>query len=353
MSAAPPTAALRALEAQLHTLVTRAFGRDLASIEWLPAGLGPRRFARLRLAHGEPRSLIARCDAAEDPRWRPAGVAPEPPLEGIRAHLEAQGLPVPRRFAQDADAGIELLEDIDGPSLAEAARRAGPAERNLLYAEACALLPRLQRVPPAPLPAFERRLDASLFAYKADLFARHALGRPARCAERAAIDDAFARIARCAAEAPQRLAHRDFQSANLLLRRCAPVGARIVMIDLQGAFLAPPEYDAVCLLRDSYVEIDEAELAAHCEHLRPRLPDAISPDEFALRFDLLTLSRKGKDLARFRQAAAEHGDPRFLLHVPATLRALRRAAQRSARRNAAFAALTELIESIAEPRCAA
>src|SRR6185503_9944316 len=101
-----------------------------------------------------------------------------------------------------------------------------------------------------------------------------ARGRAATPAEAEVVRSAFAWIAAELSSAPHRLAHRDFQSANLFVREAAPRGARVWMIDLQGAFLAPPEYDLVCLLRDSYVELPEHEIAAHCEAVRPALPDA-------------------------------------------------------------------------------
>jgi aminoglycoside/choline kinase family phosphotransferase len=152
--------------------------------------------------------------------------------------------------------------------------------------------------------------------------------------------------------APARLAPRDFQSANLHVREGAPPGARLVMIDLQGAFLAPPEYDLVCLLRDSYVELPDAELEQQLERIRPQLPDAPDPESFAWRFDLLTLTRKGKDLGRFLYALRQRNDRRFLPYVPATLRALRAAAGRAAAREAGFQPLTEILAELPEQPCA-
>jgi aminoglycoside/choline kinase family phosphotransferase len=202
--------------------------------------------------------------------------------------------------------------------------------------------------------AFDRALDAPLFAYKADLVARYGLparGRDATPAERAAVSDAFARIAREMNAGPRRLAHRDYQSANLYVDERALDGARLRLIDLQGAFLAPPEYDLVCLLRDSYVELPDAEIAAHCDAVRGALPDAPDAETFARRFDLLTLTRKGKDHARFLYAARERGDRRYLVHVPATVRYLRGAAARAARRAPGMADLAALLHELPEAPC--
>jgi len=338
--------------------VRRAVAHSLAArvqqIELLSAGLGLRRFARVRLEPGGPApTLVARVEAPEDPAGRPAGIAAEPPLEPIRALLEREGLPVPRRFG--ADEGVELLEDLGDVSLAAEAPRLPAAERSALYAEACALVPRLQRVAdPGGVAAFSRQLDAAQLAYKGDLFATHGLsarGREPSVAERACVRDAFARIARIALSAPQRLAHRDFQSANLHVRE-TPQGRRLAMIDLQGAWLAPPEYDLLCLLRDSYVELSEAEITQHFEATRRELPDRPDPDVAALRFALLGVARKGKDYARFLDVAARRGDRRSLSFLPTTLRHLRASARAAAARDAAFGALAELVASLPEPVCA-
>jgi len=342
-----------ALVAAVVDTVREALGAEPLEVGLLPGQLGLRRFARVTLGGGPVARLVARIDAPEDSAGRPAGIPPEPALEPIRALLEARGLPVPRRYAASADGRVELLEDVGDVSLGAAVSRASPAERRALYEEACDLVPRLQRIadPDTGVEAFARRLDAAHFAYKAELFAEWSLaerGRPASPAEAACVREAFAAIAREAAEAPARLAHRDLQSANLHVVAGRPPGRRLVLIDLQGALLAPPEYDLVCLLRDSYVALPEEEIDAQLERVRAELPDAPDPETAARRFDLLTLTRKGKDHARFVYAARSRGDARFLAHVPATLRHLRVAARRSAARDARFADFAELVHALPE-----
>jgi aminoglycoside/choline kinase family phosphotransferase len=120
------------------------------------------------------------------------------------------------------------------------------------------------------------------------------------------------------------------------------------MIDLQGAFMAPPEYDLVCLLRDSYVELDDAAVDAHLARVRGALPDQPDEESFRLRFDLLTLARKGKDHALFLAVAAERGDDRYLRYLPATRRYLRQASNRVAFKLKEFKDLNELIQAVPE-----
>jgi aminoglycoside/choline kinase family phosphotransferase len=343
-----------------EAIVIRVVERELAAtvdqIEPLAGGLALRRFYRVTTT-AEPSSVIARVEVAEDPAGRPVDAPPEPALEPLRSFLEQRGLPVPKRLGGDPERGIELLEDLGPRTLASAVADASPAERVALYIEAIDLIPRLQRLsdPVGKIPAFKRHLDGGLFAYKADLFARWslpgALGREARPREVETVREAFRWIAAEAAAAPARLAHRDFQSHNLHL--CSDDGGeeRLVMIDIQGAFLAPPEYDLVCLLRDSYVELPDDEVRSHLDRVRPALPDRPDPESFARRFDLLTLSRKGKDHARFLYAARGRGDHRFDRHLPVTVRALRGAAARVACLDPTLARLAEMIHQLPESPC--
>jgi len=329
---------------ELRALARRALGVEALAVEPLAGGLGHRRFYRLRLA-GPPGSCVARVDRGE-----PApGVPPEPPLEPTRAFLEAHGLPVPRRLGGDAT-GIDLLEDAGSRPLGAVAPGAAAAERRALYEEACDLVPRLQRLvdPSGRVPAFGRRLDAALLALKARRFCAASLparlGRAPTPGEQEAVTGAFAAVREAVEAAPLRFAHRDLQAANLLVDDARPPGARLVLIDLQGAFLAPPEYDLVCLLRDSYVVLPDAEARAHAERVRPALPDAPAAEVFALRFDLLTIARKAKDHALFHEVAAR-GDPSWLRFAPATLGYVREAAARLAGRDPRIARFAALLDA--------
>jgi aminoglycoside/choline kinase family phosphotransferase len=336
------TAVCAADEAQrIANLASSELREATASVTPLASGIGLRRFYRVTTASG--RTAIARVDAEEDPAGRPLGIPPEPALEPIRARLARAGLPVPACYGRAP--GIDLLEDFGDESLYARSQRASAAETHALTARALDLVPQLQRVVDdgSGVEAFARRLDAPYFAYKADLFARFsladALGRAPSAAEDAALRDAFTWIGAEAARAPLRLAHRDFQSQNLLLRPAGGLG----LIDLQGAFLAPPEYDFVCLLRDSYLDLPEAFVEAELARVRPALPDAPDAASFRARFDLLTITRKGKDHARFLYAAQERGDGRYLAFAPRTARMLGRAARRAAALDPRIARVAELL----------
>lgn len=350
------------VRSRVEAVVREQLGARVTHFEPLEGALGRHLFARVRLESkpgrgAVPQTAIARVDRPEDAERRPTGVAPEPPLEPIRALLEAEGLPVPARYGADVANGIELLEDLGSSALSDVAGSLTAEQLESHYHEACSLIPQLQRIGPhTGVAAFERRLDEAQFAYKAERFAQFGLGTiPGDGPNRSAIvGDAFLRIAREVGAAPQRLAHRDLQSANLHVvdRDASREGARLVMIDLQGAFMAPPEYDLVCLLRDSYVALDDRQVKALLERVRPALPDAPDEQTFLDRFDLLTLTRKAKDHALYRYAAIELGDRRYLRFLPTTRRYLQAASARVAARDPRFGDLDELIQSLPESSCA-
>ncbi len=349
MSGTRPSATGADDTAAIAQVVRSCTGREVRGLHLLTGGLALRRFHRVTL-DGPPHTLVARVEAEEDPAGRPAGVPPEPPLEPIRGFLAEAGLPVPASLGRDADLGIDLLEDLGDQALADA-----PQDTRLAYtAEACALVPRLQSLAdPGALPAFARRLDRALFDYKAALFSRVslplALGREPTRAETARVAEAFGVVADRCERAPMRLAHRDFQSHNLRLapgERGGPL--RLVMIDLQGAFLAPPEYDLVCLLRDSYAETPEPVAEELLDGVRPQLPDAPDAEVFAERFDLLTLTRKGKDHARYLDVARRRGDASHVAYVSAAAHALRAASTRVAHLDASLRDLRDWIHALPE-----
>jgi aminoglycoside/choline kinase family phosphotransferase len=103
---------------------------------------------------------------------------------------------------------------------------------------------------------------------------------------------------------PQVLAHRDFQSQNLMV---TPRG--LVLVDFQDAFIAPDVYDLVALLRDSYVVLAPAELEHHLARFALITARPLAP--LRERFLLQTIQRKLKDAGRF-ETLARKGKTGFL-----------------------------------------
>ncbi|MDP6977686.1 MAG: phosphotransferase [Myxococcota bacterium] len=333
--------------------IANRWNAKLANITPIAPGLGTRRFYRVRVSDGSApaEALVARVDAEEDPAKRAPSVAPEPPLEPIRQLLETSGIPVPRRYAHASELRTEFLEDVGDRSLERAAHEVDVEERRALYGRACEIVVRLQGIdaPTPPIEAFGRRLDRALFESKADRVVRWALPywlpRPVRAEDEATVRDLYDRVAALCESAPMRLAHRDYKAANIHVVE----NGRLVLIDLQGAFLAPPEYDLVCLLRDAHVRLPWDEVAAHLEATRPRLPDAPSREDFDERFTLLTLTRVAKDAAHYIHAFTDAGDTRYLPLLPNARASLVHAAEKAATLDPAFEGIAALFGELREP----
>jgi aminoglycoside/choline kinase family phosphotransferase len=347
------------LERALAGLVKRELATEILRIESIAPGLGNRRFFRLELAGAkhdtQPTRIIVRVEADEDPEKRAADVADEPPLAPLIDYLAAQNIPVPKHFGSDATLSVELLEDVGSTSLEVAVANVARGFRLGLYREACSIIPRLQRLeaPHNSLPAFSRCLDRSLFESKAARVTNWALpywlGRAPRVAECEVVRAAFSHIADICSVAPMRFSHRDLKAANIHLRDEAPEGERLVLIDLQGAFMAPPEYDLVCLLRDSHVPLPMEDVMHLLESTRPTLPDLPAPDEFLHRFTLLTLSRVAKDAAHYIHAHTASNDSRYLGFLPTARSHLREASSRAAGWDPVLQRYGDLIDGLREP----
>ncbi|MBO4440804.1 phosphotransferase [bacterium] len=112
------------------------------------------------------------------------------------------------------------------------------------------------------------------------------------------LEKHFTRISNELARLPYCFSHRDFQSKNIMQK-----DGEFYLIDFQDALMAPIVYDAVSLLRDSYIELKPDELDSLLRHLwsidRPMHEFFNDYEEFEHAFYLQTLQRKMKDAGRF------------------------------------------------------
>jgi aminoglycoside/choline kinase family phosphotransferase len=338
---------------RLEPFVVQRLGRPARRIDRIEAGLGTRRFYRVELDGGAPNRVIARIEPSPEPEPTRRPAAPhvwllEPPLEPIRAFLEDAGLPVPKSFGHDAGLGIDLLEDVGRRTLldvdAESLR-----DR---YLEAGRLVPRLQGLDPSSqdLPACTRRYDLALVRTKTWKFIHWAwpglLGREATDTERETIESGFAELGAMLVSAPQRLSHRDFKAENLHLAAGTNAREELVMIDVQGAFMAPPEYDLVCLLRDLQVDLPESLVEQTFETIQPTLPDRTDAALARIRFDALAVLRLAKDVAHLVDAGLYRGDRRRWHEIPRGLRLLDRSVKTLEGPFSGIRALSSVIETL-------
>lgn len=242
------------------------------------------------------------------------------------AELLAQGgVPVPRILADRSSQGLVVLEDLGDETL-EARLAAEPQEQwGRWYERAIDLLVQVHACEGAArgrdaLPV-RRSFGPDLLRWELEHFREWGLeAREIQLTptENRVLDSAFDRIVSEISALPYGLAHRDFQSRNLMVHR-----ETLRLIDFQDALLAPVAYDLVALLRDSYVELPW-DLVERCldryTRARPYVGlSAIPGDQIRKAFHWITVQRKLKDAGRFVFIEREKGDPSFLRHIPSSL----------------------------------
>jgi aminoglycoside/choline kinase family phosphotransferase len=270
------------------------------------------------------------------------------PFVNVSGLLTAMPVPVPRILAHSNELGIIALQDLGDVTLQAHLGAATPAEHAALYREAVGLIATLQRrgaelARPGYVP-YGIAFDVEKLTWELNFFVKHFLeayrGATFSDAARAALAREFSLIVEELAGEPRVLCHRDYHSRNLMLHE-----GQLYIIDFQDARLGPDTYDLVSLLRDSYVDLTEAqvdELIAY--FLALRAPSGTTGDSqpFRARFDVMALQRNLKALGTFGFQAATRVNPVYIQYIPRTLAYARANLERHAR----FTRLRELLADV-------
>lgn len=250
----------------------------------------------------------------------------ELPFINVLRHLSRTGVTVPQLHHYDREAGLLYLEDFGDLTLAEACLHADRAEVESLYRRAIDQLVQFQvkgtQPPDQGCIAFHRRFDVPLLMWEFDHFLEYGIavrsGQPMKPSDDAAVRAEFQRIAEVLAGQPQVFVHRDYHSRNLMVE-----GSRIGIIDFQDALLGPATYDLASLLKDAYIELDEAVVAGLIDHFLDGLAGYGQgwADRTAFRrlFDLTSIQRNLKAAGRFVYIDRVKHNPKFLADIPRVL----------------------------------
>jgi aminoglycoside/choline kinase family phosphotransferase len=153
-------------------------------------------------------------------------------------------------------------------------------------------------------PPFSMSFDTDKLMFEFDFFVGHALldyfHAELTEADEKCLRQAFLDIAGILVR-PERfvLNHRDFHSRNILMQD----PKQHMLLDFQDARMGLPQYDAVSLLRDSYVTLEE-DLVEHLMdcHYR-RLCEVgyrrMTWEEYVFFFDMMAFQRNVKALGTF------------------------------------------------------
>jgi aminoglycoside/choline kinase family phosphotransferase len=270
------------------------------------------------------------------------------PFVKVAELLSLLPVPVPAILSYSDELGIISLEDLGDVTLQAHLGAASPAEHKALYRQAVSLIEALQRrgaaMESSGYPPYGIAFDAAKLTWELDFFAKNFLegyrGITLDAASRRALSEEFSSIVTELAAEPRVLCHRDYHSRNLMLHQ-----GSLYIIDFQDARMGPDTYDLVSLLRDSYVDLPEAEvddliaffLALRCgPDQRIRAGDG---EEFRRRFDLMAVQRNLKALGTFGFQTISRNNTVYIQYIPRTLNNVRANLERYPR----FGRLHELL----------
>lgn len=331
-----------------QTLVARTVetylpsGLVLRGITPLAGDASNRRYYRLALAGGPPRSLIlmqlAEPEAFKQSEEAVSGAThriTELSFVNIMSHLTKAGVPVPVLHYYDQAAGLLYLEDFGDVTLAEAVSRADARGLESRYKQAIDVLVQMQIKGTTPADpgclAFHRSFDAPLLMWEFDHFLEYGIvarqGKPMCADDWTPIRREFEQISALLAGQPRVFVHRDYHSRNLMVD-----GARLGVIDFQDALLGPSTYDLASLLRDAYIQLDESLVDILVNYYLDQLAEQrfVWANRAAFRrlFDLTSIQRNFKAAGRFVYIDRVKGNPKFLSDIPRVLGYVKRNLQK-------------------------
>lgn len=249
--------------------------------------------------------------------------------------FESAGVHVPRRLAVHQAEGFLLLSDLGQTPYLKALDPHQPQAAGQLYREAWQAMVRwqswgLQQDSLADqLPHYSREKLLQEMQLFEDWFVERHHQTSLTAEEKNQLSQLMDWLASSALAQPQVLVHRDFHSRNLMV--CPDQNPGV--IDFQDAVIGPLSYDLVSLLRDAYLEWDEAQqldwAIRYWQDAREAgLPIANDFADFWRDFELMGLQRHLKVLGIFARLFHRDGKAQYLQDLPLVMRYTRQAASR-------------------------
>ena len=276
--------------AKLAAWVERTLGTGGIELSRLPVEASTRVFFRVSTGVSTFVAMLSPPDTEDNPRFVRL-------TDLFRDH----GLRTPRVHAADFDRGMLLLEDLGERDFA-AAYATGEIDAPL--GAAVHDLVTLQSVVGDDIPPY----TTTRFRDELAIFADWLVGRFVGVD----VPKAYAGVADALVEAtmsvPPRTVHRDYHCRNLIWRDDGTIG----IVDFQDALVGPACYDIASLLRDCYVEFDEARVARWRHRFFALAELDCAESTFNRAFDLTAIQRQLKAVGIFARLYLSRGRPSHL-----------------------------------------
>lgn len=252
----------------------------------------------------------------------------------VQKHLKSCGVRVPEILDADPALGFILLEDLGDITLLRHLQTVSNSNTELyLYQKVIDELVRLQvfasdRMKSPDLKAFTLRFDFEKLFWEMNHTIEHFyqgyLKRKITDEDLKTMRDGLGLICKTLEQEPVVLTHRDFHSRNIMCLK----DDELVMIDFQDARLGPAQYDLVSLLKDSYYQLEEAQVDRLIDYYIMKYEsvshERVNRAHFREIFDLMSVQRNFKAIGSFASFLNRSGDPSYLTFIANTFENIRR-----------------------------
>jgi aminoglycoside/choline kinase family phosphotransferase len=303
--------------------------RQIESVTKLPGDASTRKYYRLT-AQGGTTYILMKLDPFPEKRDQLDFIE-------VQKHLIGSGIDVPQILETDADRGFILLEDLGDVTLLRKLQEVtNPDIERHLYEQVIDSLVLLQvkasESPGKPIDAFNLFFDHKKLMWEVNFTIEHFyqtyLGRTLSDADLKTMVDGFSEICTFLASQPTVLTHRDFHSRNVMVSPVAGGEDRLVMIDFQDARMGPAQYDLASLLKDSYYQLEEAQISRLLDYYIARF-EALSNQKldrakFREVFDMMSVQRNFKAIGSFASFLNRRGNATYLKYIGNTFENIRR-----------------------------
>lgn len=246
-----------------------------------------------------------------------------PPMENVRPFirigrlLKELGFSAPEIYAEDAEAGFLLLEDLGDQTYTRELDAGGDAE--MLYALATDALIALHRVVPQAdldtLPVFEDSRALREVQLLLDWYWPAHFGVPAPDDVRAEFVAAWTQVLPQREKAPKTIALFDFHVDNLLVLKDRKGIAACGLLDFQDAVLAPVTFDLVSLLEDVRRHVPWDLMTRMIERYLAASPE-IDRDAYMAAYAIIGAQRNTRIAGTFSRLLKRDGKPWYQRFMP-------------------------------------
>jgi aminoglycoside/choline kinase family phosphotransferase len=300
------------------------FGKTISSVQRIPGDASTRRYYRI-LSGGKSYIAMHMEPFSEHGK--------DLDFLAVQRHLVQAKVDVPQVLDMEPSKGYILLEDLGDITLLRRLQEVSSSDvERHLYEKVIDSLIQLQvyaspERAPGKLQSYNLFFNHEKLMWEMNFTIEHFyqlhLKREISPADKKIMLDGLSEICTILAAEPTVLAHRDFHSRNIMVS-----DERLVMIDFQDARMGPAQYDLVSLLKDSYYQLEETQIANLLQYYIARYEAAsgksVNADEFVRIFDLMSIQRNFKAIGSFASFLNRRGNATYLKYIGNTFENIRR-----------------------------